>query len=67
MYGNGEVCEKVHLDICWSLVIASIIISGCFTGVMQDYLGYRRFFIAVMAMAIIALCIAGWMAIKRKE
>ena len=67
MYGNGEVCEKVHLDMCWSLVIASIIISGCFTGVMQDYLGYRRFFIAVMAMAIIALCIAGWMAIRRKE
>ena len=66
MYGNHKKCSVTHLDICWSLVVISMVLSGCVMGVMKDYLGYRRFFIVVMVLAILALAIAGWMAKKAK-
>lgn len=66
MYGSQEKSPDTHRDACWTLVITSIIISGCLTGVMQDYFGYRRFFIVVMLLAILAFAAAVWIAIRRK-
>ena len=41
-------------DSCLALVALSACLSGVVTGVLQDYFGYRRFFIFVVLMAIVA-------------
>lgn len=66
MYGDGKECPATHLDICWTLGMLSIIFSGILTGAIQDSLGYRRFFIMVMVLAVVALATLGWMVTKRK-
>ena len=45
----------------------SIILTGLFTGAIQDYLGYRRFFVMVALLAIISLATLGWLVVKREK
>lgn len=67
MYGKDATCPRAHLDACWSLSMLSIILTGLFTGAIQDYLGYRRFFVMVALLAIISLATLGWLVVKREK
>ena len=67
MYGKDTICSRAHLDACWSLSMLSIILTGLFTGAIQDYLGYRRFFVMVALLAIISLATLGWLVVKREK
>ena len=69
MYGmvTGKACPRAHLDACWSLCMLSIILTGLFSGAIQDYLGYRRFFVMVVLLAIISLATLGWVVTKKGE
>lgn len=51
-------------DSCLALVALSACLSGVVTGFLQDYFGYRRFFIFVVLMAIVA---AVSLALLRKK
>ena len=67
MYGKDTTCPRARLDVCWSLSMLSIILTGLFTGAIQDYLGYRRFFVMVALLAIISLATLGWLVVKREK
>ena len=67
MYGKDATCPRAHLDACWFLSMLSIILTGLFTGAIQDYLGYRRFFVMVALLAIISLATLGWLVVKREK
>ena len=69
MYGmvTGKACPRAHLDACWSLCMLSIILTGLFSGAIQDYLGYRRFFVMVVLLAIISLATLGWVVTKKEK
>ena len=47
--------SPVHTDMCFALVMLSAMIAGGCTGFFQDYFGYRRFFMIVVALALMAL------------
>ena len=53
-YGRGRG-TKVHADACVVLLSFSVMVAGGITGVIQDYFGYRGFFIVVVAAAFVAL------------
>ena len=44
-----------HADACVSLLLLSAWLAGMMTGFMQDMLGYRRFFLIVVALAVLAV------------
>ena len=54
-YGKGN---SSHADICLAWVMLSAMIGGWCTGLFQDYFGYRRFFMIVSALAIMAFVAA---------
>ncbi len=67
VYGHEEECPQVHLDLCWTLIVVSMVLTGIFTGMMQDYLGYRRFFVVVMLLAVLALAAFAWMTRRESK
>lgn len=52
-------CQSGHfrarLDICTALIALSLVVSGMMTGLLQDLLGYRRFFAMVTVLAVLTL------------
>ena len=52
-YGRGR-----HLpgygDSCMALLMLSVLLAGVFTGIVQDVFGYRRFFILVVLLSVLA-------------
>ena len=52
-------CQERHFmarcDICMALFALSLVLSGMMTGLMQDLLGYRRFFAMVTVLAVLTL------------
>ena len=54
-YNSPGKDHAAHFDICFALVMLSSMIGGWCTGLFQDYLGYRRFFMIVAALAVLAL------------
>ena len=53
-YGHGRGMAA-HADIYLSLFALSAMVAGVATGFIQDYFGYRRFFIVVVAAALVAV------------
>ena len=53
-YGRGRGMQ-VHDDACVTLLSVSAMLAGGMTGVLQDYFGYRGFFLIVVATALTAL------------
>lgn len=67
MYGKDTTYPRAHLDACWTLSMLSVILTGLFTGAIQDYLGYRRFFVMIVLLAIVSLATLGWLVVKREK
>lgn len=63
-YGRGRSLPA-YGDTCQALVAFSVLLAGVATGFMQDYFGYRRFFLFVVAMAL--LSIASLWLLRRKR
>lgn len=53
-YGRGRTLPA-YGDSCLAILAFSVLLSGVATGFMQDYFGYRRFFICVVCMAVVAI------------
>lgn len=53
-YGQGRSLPA-YGDSCLALVAFSLLLAGVSAGFMQDYFGYRRFFLFVVCMAFVAI------------
>lgn len=53
-YGPGR-SMAAYGDTCLALVALAMLLAGVVTGFIQDYFGYRRFFLFVIIMAIVAI------------
>ena len=67
-YGKGRGME-VHASVCVTLIVVSACIAGVLTGFMQDYFGFRRFFLLVLLLALFALLLAlfAWVQSRKRR
>ena len=59
--------EEVHADICMALLALSAMIAGIAAGILVDLLGYRRFFIIVVAASLMAVLTMVWLVRRNRE
>lgn len=59
--------EEVHADTCMALLALSAMIAGIAAGILVDLLGYRRFFLIVVAASLMAVLTMVWLVRRNKE
>ena len=59
--------EEVHADTCMALLALSALIAGIAAGILVDLLGYRRFFLIVVAASLMAVLTMVWLVRRNKE
>lgn len=59
--------EEVHADTCMALLAFSAMIAGIAAGILVDLLGYRRFFLIVVAASLMAVLTMVWLMRRNKE
>jgi PAT family beta-lactamase induction signal transducer AmpG len=61
-YSRGEY-KTSHYALCTALMAASMMIPGLFAGALQEFVGYRTFFIIVMAFCSVTFIMASLLKI----
>lgn len=59
--------RKKRFYACLSLLAFLLMVTGMLTGVLQDYLGFRKFFTLILLLAIAIWCIMAWRARPQRE
>ena len=65
-YGHGRHLPA-YGDSCLALLMLSVMVAGMFAGFVQDVFGYRKFFIFVFCMAVLAACSPMLLRLTRKS
>lgn len=59
--------SKKRFYACMSLLAFLLMVTGMLTGVMQDYLGFRKFFTLILLLAVAIWCVMAWKARPQRE
>ena len=64
---TNEGDDEVYADTCLAMLALSAMIAGIATGFLVDFLGYRRFFLIVVAASLVAALTMVWLKWKNWE
>ncbi len=59
--------DFLHADICFSLLALSAMAAGIVSGFLLDLVGYRRFFLIVVALSMMAILTMAWLERNAKK
>lgn len=59
--------RKKRFYACLSLLAFLLMVTGILTGIMQDYLGFRKFFTLILLIAVATWCVMAWKARSERE
>ncbi len=56
--------KKIHYDLCLSFLSLGVMVCGMIMGWLQDYLGYRHFFVLVAGLSVLTYAVTAFVRIR---